>query len=161
MKLSEIKLFEEPIPIKAAEELWQEYGNGSAQYFTSTIYLIKPMEDRKDTFEVFYDEDNKRKKYGNLNKADLNAAFVQLHKNDKPDVEGFLQYRSADLFSAFKYAGDPVKVQLSGEGDETKPSSSEIVKLNRGDYLLRQDAENDFIYTVERSAFFDNEFMKK
>lgn len=154
MKLAEIKLLEEPIPTRSAEELWAENSGSAAQYITTTIYFVRPVEGKKDLFDVMYDEAGRRKKYGTLNKEDLNAAFTPVRPNQRPDAEGFLQYRSADTYDAFKYSGDPVKVMLSEEPGET-------VKLNRGDWLLRQDDGDNFTYTVEKAAYFDNSYTKK
>jgi len=37
----------------------------------------------------------------------------------------------------------------------------QTVKLSTGDYLLRQDDGNDFVYSVERANYFDNGYVKK
>ena len=60
---------------------------------------------------------------------------------------------------AFKYEGDPVKVTIdkAPEGEE----SGQTLKLNKGDWLLRQDEGNDFVYTIERANYFDNNYSKK
>lgn len=161
MKLAEIKLLEEPIPTRSAEELWAENGNEAAQYITTTIYYAKPVAGNKDMFDVLYDEQGKRKKYGTMNEDDLKAAFAPLRPNQKPDAEGFMSYRSADVYDAFKYSGDPVKVALGEAPVEGGAPVGDTVKLNKGDYLLRQDDGDNFIYTVERANFFDNGYVKK
>lgn len=161
MKLSEIRLFEEPIPTRSAEELWSENEGESAQYITTTIYYVKPTE-KKDQFEVQYDDAGKRKRYGVLSKEDLTAAFTPIRPNQKPDAEGFVQHRSADVFDAFKYTGSPVKVVLSGDAPlDGEAPAGETVKLSNGDYMLRQDTDDEFVYTIEKANFFDNGYVKK
>ena len=157
MKLSEIKLFEEPIPTVAAEEVWSSGSAEAAQYITTTVYYVRELD--TDQFEVLYDKMGNRKAYGKMDKEDLEAAFAPMRPNQKPDAEGFLTYRSADVFDAFKYGGDPVKVSIdkAPEGEV----GGQTVKLNLGDWMLRQDDGNDFIYTAERAVYFDNNYTKK
>ena len=160
MRLSEIKLFEEPIPTRTAEELWTENESESTQYITTIVYYVKQLE--KDSFEVQFDESGKRKRYGTMNKEDLTASFTPIRPNQKPDAEGFMQYRSADVFDAFKYTGSPVKVMLSGSAPaEGEEPTGETTKLSNGDYMLRQDTDDDFVYTIEKANFFDNGYIKK
>jgi hypothetical protein len=161
MKLSEIKILkEEPIPIRSAEELWQENGSDGTQYITTTVYFARPVQGKRDAYDVFYDQQGKRKKYGTMNEEDLNAAFAPLRPNQKPDAEGFLSYRSADVYDAFKYSGDPVRVTL-GEEPPEEAAAADTVKLNRGDYLLRQDDGKNFTYSIEKDAYFSNGYTKK
>ena len=156
MKLSEIKLFEEPIETKSAEDLWSENEGDSAQYITTTTYFVRPISGKNGMYEVLYDEAGKRKTYGTMNKEDLDAAFAPMRPNQQPDAEGFLTYRSGDVYDAFKYNGDPVKVTLSGE-----ESPAQTVKLAKGDFLLRQDSGNEFTYTVEKANYFSNQYVRK
>lgn len=159
MRLSEIKLYEEPIQTRAAEEIWGEGESGAAQYITTTVYYVRPIQGEADQFEVLYDDKGKRKTYGKMDQEDLEAAFAPMRANQKPDAEGFTTYRSADVFDAFKYTGEPVKVTLTDATEGTAPGQT--VKLNSGDWLLRQDDGNNFIYTVERANYFDNNYTKK
>ena len=113
MKLSEIKLLmEEPIETRAAEELWSENEGDATQYITTTIYYVRPIAGKKGMFEVLYDEQGKRKSYGTMTKEDLDASFALMRPNQQPDAEGFMTYRSGDVYEAFKYSGDPVKGDL-------------------------------------------------
>lgn len=157
MKLSEIKLFEEPIPTITAEEVWNSGSEAAGQYITTTVYYVRPLENSQ--FEVLYDVEGRRKSYGKLDQEDLEAAFTPIRPNQKPDAEGFITYRLGDVFDAFKYGGDPVKVSIdkAPEGE----ANSQTVKLNTGDWMLRQDDGNDFVYTVERGSYFDNNYTKK
>lgn len=161
MKLSEIKrLFEEPIEVKEAADLWSENEGDAASYITSTVYYVKPSDAKKGFFDVTFDDDNdKRKLYGTISKDDLDAAFTPLRGNQSADAEGYLQYRSADVYDAFKYGGDPVKVNLGEDPDDK--SSPAVVLMNKGDYLLRQTSKNDFTYSVEKANYFDNGYVKK
>lgn len=161
MKLSEIKLFEEPIETKSAEGLWSENEGDSAQYITTTVYYVRPIANKKGMFEVLYDEGGKRKSYGTMTKEDLDAAFAPMRPNQQPDAEGFLTYRSGDVYDAFKYNGDPVKVALSGSAGGETPPGGQTAKLSKGDFLLRQDNGDEFTYTVEKANYFGNLYVKK
>ncbi|WP_407303742.1 hypothetical protein [Acinetobacter sp.] len=160
MKLSEIKLFEEPIETRAAEELWQENGSEAAEYITTTVYFVRPISDKKGMYEVLYDEQGKRKTYGTMNKEDLDASFALMRPNQQPDAEGFLTYRSGDVYEAFKYGGDPVKVTLGASKDDESPGGL-TVKLSKGDFILRQDNGDEFTYTVEKANYFSNQYTRK
>ena len=155
MKLHEIKLFEEPIETKSAEDVWTENESSAASYITTTVYFIRQLDPKVDKYEVTYDDAGKRKTYATMDKADLDASFTPVRPNQQPDAEGFTAYRSAEAFDAFKYNSDPLKVTLDGD------SVGQTVKLNKGDYLLRQDNGNDFTYSVERANFFDNKYARK
>ena len=159
MKLSELKLFEEPIQTMTAEDVWSQGGDDVAQYITTTVYHVRPVEGAANKYEVLFDINGKRKSYGTLDQEDLQAAFAPMRPNQKPDAEGFLTYRSADIYQAFKYTGDPVKVVIDkASAGET---NGQTVKLSTGDYLLRQDDGSDFIYSVERDSYFSNGYVKK
>lgn len=160
MKLSEITLLEEPIPTRTAEELWGENEGDSAQFITTTVYYVRPIEGKKGTFEVLYDDKGRRKTYGTMSQEDLDASFAPMRPNQQPDAEGFLTYRSGDVYDAFKYAGDPVKVSLSASADEESPGGL-TVKLSKGDFMLRQDNGDEFTYTVEKANYFSNSYVKK
>jgi len=87
MKLSEIKLFEEPIETKNAEDVWAEGEGDAASYITSTVYYVKPAA-KAGYFDVTYDDDNdQRKTYGTMTKQDLDSAFTPLRGNQKADAE--------------------------------------------------------------------------
>lgn len=144
-------LAEEALETKKAEDLWKQFGSSASTYVTTVTYFVKP---EKNQFVVYYDENGIRKLYGRVDKSTLQSAFVPVRANQQPDAEGFISYRDADEFDAFKYTGDPIKVDL---GDK----DSQIVKMVKGDYLLRQSDDNDFVYTVEKARFFDNGYTKK
>lgn len=160
MKLSEIKLFEEPIQTRAAEELWSENEGDASQFITPTVYFVRPIAGKKGMFEVLFDEQGKRKTYGTMNQEDLDASFAPMRPNQQPDAEGFVTYRSGDVYDAFKYGGDPVKVSLGTSKDEEAPSGV-VVKLSKGDYMLRQDNGDEFTYTVEKANYFSTNYVKK
>lgn len=156
MKLHELykfKITEEAIPIVPVKDLWDENEGNSKQYISATIYLAKLIPGKKNTLEVVFDEHGKRKRYGIMSDIDFNAAFVLLRPNQQPDAEGFLEYRSTDVYDAVKYTGDLTRVEIE---DGVPPE-----KLNTGDYLLRQDKGASFVYTIEKSAFFDNGYVRK
>lgn len=155
--LKEIALLsEEEIQTREPAEVWDENSSEVKTYITALTYLVRPIKDSKPAkFEVFYDEDGKRKSYGNISSEDLNAAFVPVRANQQADVEGFTLYRDADEFEAFKYLGDPVKINL-GTGED-----GGTTLMQKGDYLLRTVDGNDFVYTVEKARFFDSDYVKK
>jgi len=159
MKLSELKLFEEPVQTRTAEEVWQEGGADASQYITTAVYYVRPIKGEQDKYEVLVDQNGTRKTYGTMDEEDLNAAFAPMRPNQKPDAEGFTTYRSADVYQAFKYGGDPIKVTIEKAPDGEE--DGQTVKLSTGDYLLRQDDGNDFVYSVERANYFDNGYIKK
>ena len=160
MKLSELKLFEDQLETKTAEDLWNENEDSSAQYITTTVYFVRPSENKKGMFEVSYDNEGKRQTYGVMNKEDLDASFALIRPNQQPDAEGYLTYRSADVYDAFKYTGDPVKVELGKPADRSS-SSDIVVKLQKGDFMLRQAEGDNFTYTVEKANYFSNQYVKK
>ncbi len=160
MKLHEIKplrLYEEPIPTQDAEEVWSSNASDAASYITSVVYDVKPTPGRSGTFDVTFDKNGRRQLYGSISKEDLNAAFTPLRRNQMPDAEGYLQYRSSVVYDAFKYGGDPVKVNLGEQPD----GDAETVLMNKDDYLLRQTTGSDFTYTIEKSDYFDLNYVKK
>lgn len=159
MRLSELKLFEEPIQTRSAEELWSEAESEASQYITTVVYYARPLKDKKDMIEVQFDQGGTRRKYGTMSEEDFNAAFAPMRPGQKPDAEGFLQYRSADVFDAFKYGGEPIKLSLSAPAGVDP--TGQTVKLATGDYLLRQDMGDEFVYTVEKANYFDNNYVKK
>jgi len=161
MKLSEIKLFEEPIETSSAEDLWKDNESSAAQYITTTVYYVRPIEGKKGMFEVLYDEAGVRKTYGTMNKEDLDASFALMRPNQQPDAEGFMMYRSGDVYDAFKYNGDPIKVSLGTTPDGEKAPAGIVAKLNKGDFMLRQDNGNDFTYSVEKANYFSNAYARK
>jgi len=160
MKLSEIKLFEEPIPTQTAEEVWAENEADSAQFITTTVYHVRPIANKKGMYEVLFDDKGKRKTYGTMNQEDLEASFAPMRPNQQPDAEGFMTYRSGDVYDAFKYGGDPVKVELGATKDEDA-AGGQTVKLAKGDFMLRQDNGDEFTYTVEKANYFSNQYVKK
>jgi len=159
MKLSEIKLLEEPVQTRTAEEVWQEGGTDAAQYITTAIYYVRPVKGEADKYEVLVDQNGTRKTYGVMDEEDLNASFAPMRANQKPDAEGFTTYRSADVYQAFKYGGDPIRLTIDKAPDGEE--DGQTVKLSTGDYLLRQDDGTDFVYSVERANYFDNGYVKK
>lgn len=161
MKLAEIKLLEEPIQTKDAETLWSENEGDATQYITTTVYFVRPIAGKKGMFEVLYDDKGKRKSYATMTKEDLDASFTPMRPNQQPDAEGFITHRSSDVYDAFKYNGDPVKVTLGASADTETPLAGVTVKLSKGDYLLRQDNGDEFVYTVEKANYFSNQYMKK
>lgn len=159
MKLTELKLFEGPIATITAEEAWAAGESTMAQYISATLYFVRPVTTGdKSKFEVMFDENGRRKLYATMDKEDLDASFTPVRPNQTPDAEGFIQYRTADAYDAFKWTGDPVKVTIQNSIDGGRNFT---VKVNRGDWLLRQDDGSNFVYTVERDSYFNNNFIRK
>jgi hypothetical protein len=141
MKLRD--LFEQKLETKTAQELWD--GASPKNYRNSTEYLVKQTKDGK--YEAFKVVGDKRKPFGVFSSADLKKTLTPLHPNQKPDGEGFMVYVDADKIQAFQYDGDPVKLDLDGDG-------TDIVTLKSGDFVLRSVEGEDFVFSVESEASF-------
>lgn len=151
MKIRE--LFEEAIPIVSADSLWQENADSASQYITTNIYQVKELEsDGTKVYQVFLDKGGRRKSLGKVSQDRFDKSYTPVRGNQKPDAEGFIVYRDASEFEAFKYQGDTTKVELS---------NGTSVKLMKGDYILRQTDGDEFVYSVEPSKYFDQNYTKK
>ena len=151
MKIHE--LFEEAIPVVTADSLWQENSGGALQYITTKIFMVREEPNKNiSSFEVFLDKNGKRSLIGKMGQDKLDKSYTAIRGNQKPDAEGFIMYRDAAEYEAFKYEGDTTKVELS---DGT------TVKLTKGDYILRQTDGDEFVYSVESARYFDQNYTKK
>lgn len=151
MKLHELKnLREEALDTIKAEDLWAE--NEAAEYRSSTTYLVKQIKDVKPTmFEVFAVNGDQRKPYGKFNSAELLKVLQPIRANQNPDAEGFTTYIDKETVEAFQYSGDPVKVMLGSPGGQ---------RLSKGDFVIRSNDGNDFVYSIEPASTFKATLVK-
>lgn len=153
MNLHKQIMVEETIPTTSAEDLWAQNSGDVGQYITTKIFQVLPITNKNITkYTVYLDSENKRTLIGNMNQTKLDKSYTPVRPNQKPDAEGFTTYREIAEYEAFKYMGDTTKVTIS---DKT------TVKLNKGDYILRQTAADNFVYSIELARYFDQYYTKK
>jgi hypothetical protein len=150
LNLRQARLDEEAIEVAQPDQLWTDNGEDSKTYISSGVYYVRPQKN-SDKFEVTVEQNDERKPFATLSKADLDRSFVPMRANQTPDVEGYSQYRDIDETEAFQYDKDTVNVDLPG-GAQT---------LNKGDYLLRKAQGTNFKYSVKSSNDFDANFTEK
>lgn len=144
MKLNEL-ITEEAIEVLSAEEVWK---NGTVTTFIPTsIYSARKEEGKW----AVYKEDGKRKLVDRFDSAAFEELYAPVRPNQKPDAEGFKTYRDNVEIEAVKYDGDTVKVSI---GSGTK-------KLRKGNYLVRQEGEDSFSYTVRDAKYFESDYEVK
>lgn len=154
MKLQELlSLKEEAIEVKDIADVWEENKDGARIYVNARIFQVKKTtDDDGDTvYEVYSDEEGYRELVGTYKEEDFNATFIPVRKNQKPDAEGFLLYRQEDEVEAFMYEGDTIRVDIDGD--------KEI--LRRGDYVIRSEKEDSFVYSIEKARFFEDDYREK
>jgi hypothetical protein len=145
-------IMEEKIPVRLPGELWQENEEDVKMYTPTTIYLVKKEEGKDaDEYHVFTEEGDTRKEFAVMSRAELDDSFIPVRSNQTEDAEGFTRYREIDDVEAIKYTGDTVKVDLES-GKE---------KLGTGDYLIRKDEGDEFVYYVEKARYFDQDYAEK
>lgn len=148
--LSELlTLREEAIQTQLPEDVWGENKDSVKTYVTTVVYSVKEVEDSSPKkWEVFKDVDGKRKQVGTFDTAELEELYEPVRANQKPDAEGYTLYRDAGEVEAFKYEGDTTKL----EG---------VKKLHKGDYLIRQEADDEFTYSVQSAKYFEQDYSEK
>ncbi len=150
MLLKEIKslklVTEESLEQKSAEDLWSE--NEPSDYTASTTYLVRPIEkSRPVSYEVFRVIGTSSKPFGTFSATELADTLKPIRPNQTPDAEGFTVYTDPQQVQAFKYGGDPVKVEVA---------KGKTVVMNKGDYLVRTVSGSKFDYTVEPASDFES-----
>lgn len=144
-------LKEEALETKNAEDLWAENKDSASEYRGSTTYEVRKIKDSEPAkYEVFAVTGTNRKPYGKMDAAQLKSALTPIRPNQNPDAEGFTTYISNDKVEAFQYSGDPIKVLLGKVG----------ARLNKGDYLIRTNDGNNFVYNVEAASSFESTMKK-
>ncbi len=142
--LSEL-LTEEAIETKTAEDVWAD---GTVTTFIPTTIYSARKEDGK---WAVYKEDGKRKLVDRFDSAAFEELYTPVRPNQKPDAEGFKTYRDNVELEAVKYDGDTIKVDT---GAGTK-------KLRKGNYLVRQEGEDNFSYVVRDAKYFESDYEVK
>lgn len=150
MKLFEIKNLQESIEVLPAQQVWDQNSESSTTFISRTVYLGRQNDSEK--FEVYIETGGKRKLYATMSETDFVQAFTKINNSSQPDVEGFEKYRDASDIEAIKYSGETVKLD-AGHG--------KTLKLSKGDYLIKSDDGDDFVYFVETSTNFEGEYVKK
>lgn len=146
---------EESLETKSAEDLWAENADGASSYVSTAEYLVRPVKDpgqgAKTMYEVFRVIGTTRKPFGKFTSLDLADTLKPIRPNQTPDAEGFIVYTDPKKVEAFKYSGDPVKVQISDD---------ESIVVNKGDYLTRVVDGSHFEYSIEEAGDFEATLKK-
>lgn len=140
----------EQLETKNAEEIWSDISSGVKVFTPSLVYEVRPHVSKSDQFEVYTTENSKRTPFATMSSAELKDTLEKIRHDDKPDAEGFTQYRSKDTLEAAQYNGDPLKVSdLNG------------VLLKRGDFLVRTASNADgFVFSIENKSFFKDNYTE-
>ncbi len=161
MKLHELKfidgrhrlgaLSEEALETKTAEELWDENSDSKAWYVSSTQYLVRPMKDTNPVkYEAFAVDGATKTPFGKFTADELKQTLEPIRAGQKPDAEGFTTYIDPNKVEAFQYSGDPMKVMLGKEG----------ARITDGDYLVRSNDGNNFVYSIDKASSFEATLTK-
>jgi hypothetical protein len=148
-KLTKIK--EQALETKVVEDLWDENSDAISEYVSTTIYQVRPIPDTKPTlYEVFSVLADKSTPFGKFNAAELAKTLKPIRPNQTPDVEGFTTYIDPLAVEAFKYTGEPIKLELD---DQT-------VQLDKGDYVIRAVKGSSFTFSSEDAITFESTLKK-
>lgn len=152
MRLNELKrLFEDALETKKAEDLWSENSESASYYVSSTKYLVRPIKNTSPTrYEAFSIDGDTKTIFGKFTADELKKTLEPIRAGQKPDAEGFTSYVDPNKVEAFQYSGDPVKVMLGKEG----------ARLSDGDYLVRSNDGNNFVYSIDSAASFEATLTK-
>jgi len=149
-----LSLREEAIEVRPAEEVWKENKDDAKTFIPTVVYSVKENDDADPkVWEVYKDADNKRKLVGKFETSEFEDLYVPVRANQNPDAEGYTLYRDNTEVEAFKYDGDTVKLELDEGGKTTT--------LNKGDYLIRETEDDNFVYEVQSSKYFETDFTEK
>lgn len=157
MKLNELKftrftLSEEALETKKAEDLWSENADSASWFISNTQYLVRPIKDTSPVkYEAFAVEGSTKTPFGKFTADELKSTLEPIRSGQKPDAEGFTIYVDPNKVQAFQYSGDPIKVMLGKEGG---------ARLSAGDYMVRSNDGNNFLYAVETAASFEATLTK-
>jgi hypothetical protein len=152
MKLHELtNLREQTLETKSAEDLWDENSDAISEYVSTTIYQVRPIPDTKPTsYEVFSLSADTRVPFGKFNSTELSKTLKPIRPNQTPDVEGFTTYIDPLVVEAFKYIGEPIKLELD----------SQIVQLDKGNYIIRAVKGSSFSFSTENAITFETTLKK-
>ena len=148
MRLNDIKniLKEESLETQTVEDLWGENKDSASFYQNSTQYQVRPIKGTNPVqYEAFSVVGDTRKPFGKFTAEKLADQLEPLRPKQTPDAEGFITYVDATKVEAFEYKGDPIKVVLGKEGG---------ARLNNGDYVIRSNDGNNFVYSIEKASTF-------
>lgn len=144
-----MKVKEEALETIDVEELWSS--GDAATYMSNATYLVRPVKGTVPTeYEAFSVVGDKRKMFGKFNAVELKRTLKPIRPNQTPDAEGFITYTDPTKVEAFKYDGEPAKVQI---GDAA-------VQISKGDYVVRTVKGNNFEYHIEDSGDFESTLKK-
>lgn len=138
----------EKVETKTAEEVW---GEGDPKtYVSSTIFSIRQKDD--GNYEVTIEKNATRSVVSkNVSDAYVKSNFTALSNKAAPDVEGYVRYRSSEQFEAVQYNGPTIKLM----NDKVKTD------LEKGDYLIKAEEGDNFVYKVVREGDFEAEYEEK
>ena len=142
-------LFEQ-IETRTVDDVWSEIGSSASSYTPSQVFYVRPSDDKPGEMDVYIEDQHRRTLHSSVSKQEFNSTFEVIRKSDQPDAEGFSKYRYRESMEAAQYTGDPVNLESDGA----------LVRLKKGDYVVRAAKGNDFTYSVEGEKFFNDGFIK-
>lgn len=146
-------LREEAIETLEAADAWKDNKDEAKTYITNATYEARQIPDSKPVkYEVFSVKNNSRKLIGKFESDDFEIAYTPIRNNQEEDAEGYKTYRDAGDVEALRYQGDTVNVRLSDD---------EVVKLKKGDYLIRSTEDDEFVYAVEKAVHFEDDYTEQ
>lgn len=143
---------EDALDTNTVEDLWDANKDKSSWYGSTAQYIVRPIKDTNPVqYEAFTVNGDTRKPFGKFTAEKLAKALEPIRAKQTPDAEGFTSYVDPDKVEAFQYKGDPIKVVLGKEGG---------ARLNNGDYVIRSNDGNNFVYSIEKSSTFEASLQK-
>jgi hypothetical protein len=148
-----LSLREEEMETKLASDVWKDSKESANEYVTNVTYEAREIPDSNPTkYEVYTVKGKTRKLVGKFSTEDFEAAYVEVRKDQEEDVEGYKTYRDAGDIEALQYDGDTITLDLE---------TDEMVKLEKGDYLIRQAEGTNFTYAVETTKDFEDDYVEQ
>lgn len=127
--------------VQEVQDYWDSVSDSIKEYGSIDRFEVKKNQDT-GKYEVYSaDGDTRTLEDTFTSKFDLNTAYRPIRPNQKPDVEGYTIYTSAETVEAVK-AIEPVKLKIDGLKK----------KLPKGDYLVLSKDE----FKIVKADVFDS-----
>lgn len=142
---------EEALETQNIEDVWAENSDSASYYKNSTQYQVRQITgSNPPKYEAFAVVGDQRKPFGKFTTDELKSTLEPIRAGQKPDAEGFTTYVDPEKVEAFKYSGDPIKVMIGKTGG----------RLTSGDYVVRSNDGNNFLYSIEKASTFEATLTK-